>query len=449
MNLCSYSMALAFVSGGHGHPVLTVRATVPRPPPCKAALAAKALTLVGLGLRQSRCVRRAVATQFQQACRSGKEKTILNLLRSHPNQVKSLISRPVGQDRITAFSYISWFVLCEAMEEISETCEVPTEAVDHALSLVCRFGKVEALDILLKHFPEECRRSMPRDVAEACRKKRPQVAIRLLKAFPDVPLESDVVFKDQTTAFYWACRNGLGSVVRLMQALHPEQVSKALALKDLEGRTGLSYACQEGHDEVVKLLFGLLPEENESPKVAERTKSEDPMMVSKEDRQLLQQQGYKLVGSHSAVKQCRWTKSALLGEGQCYKHTFYGISSHRCMEGTPSLACANKCTFCWRGHANPVTTAWTYHTDDAKQVVSESIQRHSELVENVAASPRALPERLAEARRVGHMALSLVGEPVLYPEINALVSELHQRRISSFLVTNGDSGGTEVDDTSV
>lgn len=404
------------------------------------------LILAGLGgLTQSRCVRRAVATQFEQACRGGKEKTILKLLKSHPEEVKSLISRPVGQDRINAFSYISWFVLCEAMEAISERCEVPKEAVDHALSLVCRFGKVEALDILLRHFPEECRRSMPRDVAEACRKKRPQVAIRLLETFPDVPLESDVVFKDQTTPLYWACRNGLHSVVRLMQALHPEEVSKALALKDLEGRTGLSYACQDGHDEVVRLLFGLLPEENESPKAAESAKlSEDPVMVSNEGRQLLQQQGYKLVGSHSAVKQCRWTKSALLGEGQCYKHTFYGISSHRCMEGTPSLACANKCTFCWRGHANPVTTAWTYHTDDAQQVVSESIERHSELVENVASSPRALPERLSEARRVGHMALSLVGEPVLYPEINALVSELHRRRISSFLVTNGDSDA-EVD----
>jgi len=29
-----------------------------------------------------------------------------------------------------------------------------------------------------------------------------------------------------------------------------------------------------------------------------------------------------------------------------------------------------------------------------------------------------------------------VGEPIMYPEINALVDELHARRISSFLVTN-------------
>lgn len=38
----------------------------------------------------------------------------------------------------------------------------------------------------------------------------------------------------------------------------------------------------------------------------------------------------------------RWTKSMLRGRGGCYKHSFYGIESHRCMEMTPSLACANK-----------------------------------------------------------------------------------------------------------
>ena len=59
------------------------------------------------------------------------------------------------------------------------------------------------------------------------------------------------------------------------------------------------------------------------------------------------------IGSHSGVKLCRWTKSMLRGRGGCYKHAFYGIESHRCMEATPSLACANKCVFCWRHHTNP------------------------------------------------------------------------------------------------
>ena len=38
--------------------------------------------------------------------------------------------------------------------------------------------------------------------------------------------------------------------------------------------------------------------------------------------------------------------------------------------------------------------------------------------------------------QVRHCALSLVGEPIMYPEINALVGELHKRAVSTFLVTN-------------
>lgn len=71
-------------------------------------------------------------------------------------------------------------------------------------------------------------------------------------------------------------------------------------------------------------------------------------MVTPDLRSALGKQGYKIIGSHSGVKLCRWTKSMLRGRGGCYKHTFYGIESHRCMETTPSLACANKCVFCWR-----------------------------------------------------------------------------------------------------
>eukprot|EP00929_Paragymnodinium_shiwhaense_P035782 TRINITY_DN19280_c0_g2_i5.p1 TRINITY_DN19280_c0_g2~~TRINITY_DN19280_c0_g2_i5.p1 ORF type:complete len:399 (+),score=79.81 TRINITY_DN19280_c0_g2_i5:513-1709(+) len=148
-------------------------------------------------------------------------------------------------------------------------------------------------------------------------------------------------------------------------------------------------------------------------------------------------QGYRLVGSHSAVKQCRWTKNAIKGEGQCYKHTFYGINSHQCMEGTPSLACANKCTFCWRNHANPVATEWSFAMDDPEWIVQESVRNHLELVAQVAGSPAAIPERLKEARTVRHMALSLVGEPVFYPKMGEMVYALHKRRISTFLVTNG------------
>jgi tRNA wybutosine-synthesizing protein 1 len=66
-------------------------------------------------------------------------------------------------------------------------------------------------------------------------------------------------------------------------------------------------------------------------------------MVTPNQAVSLKKEGYKLIGTHSAVKLCRWTKHQLRGRGGCYKHTFYGITSYQCMEATPSLACANKC----------------------------------------------------------------------------------------------------------
>uniref|UniRef100_A0A1D1XWE8 tRNA wybutosine-synthesizing protein 1 n=1 Tax=Anthurium amnicola TaxID=1678845 RepID=A0A1D1XWE8_9ARAE len=51
-------------------------------------------------------------------------------------------------------------------------------------------------------------------------------------------------------------------------------------------------------------------------------------MVNPIIRMNLERQGYKIIGSHSGVKLCRWTKSQLRGRGGCYKHSFYGIESH-------------------------------------------------------------------------------------------------------------------------
>jgi hypothetical protein len=52
--------------------------------------------------------------------------------------------------------------------------------------------------------------------------------------------------------------------------------------------------------------------------------------------QTLTRQGYHLVGS-GAVKPCLWLRRAMLGGDQFYKHHFYGISSHRCVQMTPTL----------------------------------------------------------------------------------------------------------------
>jgi len=159
-------------------------------------------------------------------------------------------------------------------------------------------------------------------------------------------------------------------------------------------------------------------------------------MISDKLRGALTKQGYHLVGSHSGVKICRWTKSQLRGRGGCYKHSFYGIESHRCMEATPSLACANKCVFCWRHHTNPVGTEWRWVTDKPEPIVDQMLAGHRQMIKQLRGVPGVTSEKMVEANNPIHCALSLVGEPIMYPHINEFVDYLHDKGISTYLVTN-------------
>ena len=150
----------------------------------------------------------------------------------------------------------------------------------------------------------------------------------------------------------------------------------------------------------------------------------------------LTKQGYAIVGSHSGVKICRWTKSALRGRGSCYKYSFYGINSHQCMESTPSLSCSNKCVFCWRHGTNPVGTTWRWVVDPPQLIFDGIRENHYKKIKMMRGVPGVRAERFAEAMRIRHCALSLVGEPIFYPHINEFLGMLHGERISSFLVCN-------------
>ncbi|MBI2665713.1 4-demethylwyosine synthase TYW1, partial [Candidatus Woesearchaeota archaeon] len=57
-------------------------------------------------------------------------------------------------------------------------------------------------------------------------------------------------------------------------------------------------------------------------------------MISKEIRENFEKQQYRMVGNHSAVKVCSWTKQMIRGKGGCYKFKFYGIKSNQCMQMT-------------------------------------------------------------------------------------------------------------------
>uniref|UniRef100_A0A8C1PUW0 tRNA 4-demethylwyosine synthase (AdoMet-dependent) n=1 Tax=Cyprinus carpio TaxID=7962 RepID=A0A8C1PUW0_CYPCA len=192
-------------------------------------------------------------------------------------------------------------------------------------------------------------------------------------------------------------------------------------------------------------------EAEDSHSLAEKNNSEEELMESSSDAESSAEEEK----SHGSVidmedlgnvmnrmkkakvktKPCSST-SMLRGRGGCYKHTFYGIESHRCMETTPSLACANKCVFCWRHHTNPVGTEWSWKMDPAEKIIQEAVENHKNMIRQFRGVPGVRPERFEEGLTVKHCALSLVGEPIMYPEINSFLRLLHQQNISSFLVTN-------------
>lgn len=74
--------------------------------------------------------------------------------------------------------------------------------------------------------------------------------------------------------------------------------------------------------------------------------------------------------------------------------------------------------------------------DPPEMLVDGFIENHRKMVAVMKGVPGCIPERLEEAKRIRHCALSLVGEPIIYPAINEFLARLHDNKISSFLVTN-------------
>jgi len=159
-------------------------------------------------------------------------------------------------------------------------------------------------------------------------------------------------------------------------------------------------------------------------------------MLNEDAIKELEKQQYRIVGSHSAVKICGWTKNMIRGQGGCYKYKFYGIRSHRCLQMTTSMSCANRCTFCWRGYKAPVSKDWVWDVDDPDMIIDESLVQQEKLLNGFGGLESANRKLYLESKDVKHVALSLSGEPIIYPRINEIIAKFHSRGISTFLVTN-------------
>lgn len=161
--------------------------------------------------------------------------------------------------------------------------------------------------------------------------------------------------------------------------------------------------------------------------------------------QVLRRQKYQLIGKHSAVKKCRWLHESLTKGRPCYKEKFYGIESHRCVQMTPCLKCNFRCLFCWRTHPEDLGLAEGIRIrgwDEPESIVEESIRAQRRILSGYKSHViKGLLEesKYLEALNPRHAAISLDGEPTLYPMLSDLIGEYSRRGFTTFLVTNGSN----------
>jgi len=160
---------------------------------------------------------------------------------------------------------------------------------------------------------------------------------------------------------------------------------------------------------------------------------------------ILKKQKYHLVGIHSAVKKCSWLHKALAYGIPCYKQKFYGISTHRCIQMSPAVIyCTLRCVYCWRIQPEDVGITWNQlkppKWDDPEEIVEGCIKEQRRILSGYkdwVLRGKLSEKKFEEAMNPNQVAISLSGEPTLYPYLGELIREFKKRGFTTFLVTNG------------
>jgi tRNA wybutosine-synthesizing protein 1 len=158
--------------------------------------------------------------------------------------------------------------------------------------------------------------------------------------------------------------------------------------------------------------------------------------MNENQKKILKKQHYAVVGDHSGVKLCHWMRQSLLFNRECYKQSFYGIKSHRCLQMSPSINhCNHLCIFCWRYQG--FTEKQFNSFDDPKYILEKAIEAQKRLLTGFKGDIRCDKTKWIEANNPNMVACSLSGEPTLYPKLGDFFDECHKKNMITFLVTNG------------
>ena len=161
------------------------------------------------------------------------------------------------------------------------------------------------------------------------------------------------------------------------------------------------------------------------------------MIDKKQAKNILKKQGYRIIEKNSAIKVCSWTRKSLTNQGVCYKEQFYGIKSHLCAQISCALFnCQNKCIHCWR-NLDYTELPNKNEIDNPKEIIDGCIKAQQKLLTGFNGNSKTNKNKLAEAQEPMQFAISLTGEPTLYPKLGEMINELRSRGKTSFVVTNG------------
>lgn len=158
--------------------------------------------------------------------------------------------------------------------------------------------------------------------------------------------------------------------------------------------------------------------------------------MDQKTKEHLERQQYRIVGESGAVKLCHWMRQKLIHGRPCYKEQFYGIQSHRCLQMTPAVnVCNHRCLFCWRYHG--MTGFGRSGYVEPEKLLDRCVAEQRLLISGFKGDDRCDPKLWQEAREPNQVAISLSGEPTLYPELGEFIALCKRRGMTTFLVTNG------------
>jgi tRNA wybutosine-synthesizing protein 1 len=162
-------------------------------------------------------------------------------------------------------------------------------------------------------------------------------------------------------------------------------------------------------------------------------------IIPKKILDVLKKQHYAICSNTCGVQICRWNKKSLLNEGSCYKEKFYGIKSHECCQMSPCVMwCHNRCKHCWRAiEYNLGKKLDKKDVEKPEKIIKDCIEAQRKLLSGFKGNKKINMKKFIDAQTPKHFAISLSGEPTIYPYLAELIKNLREQGKTTFIVTNG------------